>query len=75
GLTLPSFIIEYVDHLQPDEFRFTVYDVPMLKATFTQTHVAVDVRQFNGENEPAAISGTTDRQEDQWVWLPAEQGG
>ncbi|KPX50209.1 Type III secretion protein HrcV, partial [Pseudomonas syringae pv. helianthi] len=38
GLTLPSFIIEHVDHLPPDEFRFMVYDVPMLRATFSQTH-------------------------------------
>ncbi len=72
GLTLPSFIIEYVEHLQPDEFRFTVYDVPLLKATFTQTHVAVDVRALNGQSTPAAIAGSTDRQEDQWVWLPAD---
>ncbi len=75
GLTLPSFIIEHVDDIAPDEFRFTVYDVPMLKATFTQSHVAVEARQLAGENLPAAIPGNTDRQEDQWVWLPAEQSG
>ncbi len=75
GLTLPSFIIEHVEDVAPDEFRFNVYDVPMLKATFTQTHVAVDVRQLGGENLPAAIPGNSDRQEDQWVWLPAEQCG
>ncbi|WP_122359568.1 FHIPEP family type III secretion protein, partial [Pseudomonas coronafaciens] len=73
GLTLPSFVIEYVDQLPPDEFRFLVYDVPMLKATFTNTHVAVDASELNGKALPAAISGTNDRQEDQWVWLPAEQ--
>ncbi|MCJ2374786.1 type III secretion system export apparatus subunit SctV [Pseudomonas sp. RGM 3321] len=75
GLTLPSFIIEHVDDIAPDEFRFTVYDVPILKATFTQSHVAVEARQLEGENLPAAIPGNTDRQEDQWVWLPAEQSG
>ncbi|MEB0046708.1 MULTISPECIES: type III secretion system export apparatus subunit SctV [unclassified Pseudomonas] len=79
GLTLPSFIIEYAEHLQPDEFRFTVYDVPLLKATFTQTHVAVDVRLLEDETTPAATPGSVDRQEDQWVWLPADtpqlQGG
>ncbi|WP_434702620.1 type III secretion system export apparatus subunit SctV [Pseudomonas sp. Z1-12] len=71
GLTLPSFIIEYVDHLSPDEFRFTVYDVPLLKATFSHTHVAVDERLLDSEAPSTAIPGTADRQEEQWVWLPA----
>ncbi|WP_209436742.1 FHIPEP family type III secretion protein, partial [Pseudomonas gingeri] len=44
GLTLPSFIIETAEHLEPDEFRFSVYEVPLLKATFNQTHVAVDAQ-------------------------------
>ncbi|KPY37659.1 MULTISPECIES: type III secretion system export apparatus subunit SctV [Pseudomonas syringae group] len=72
GLTLPSFIIEQSQHLQPDEFRFTVYEVPLLKATFSQSHVAVSARQVNGENMPSAIPGNTDRQEEQWVWIPAD---
>ncbi|MGX9566217.1 type III secretion system export apparatus subunit SctV [Pseudomonas sp. CFBP 5748] len=72
GLTLPSFIIEYVDHLPPDEFRFTVYDVPLLKATFTQTHVAVDERLLGNAPSTVAIPGTAERQEDQWLWLPAD---
>nr|WP_288913898.1 type III secretion system export apparatus subunit SctV [uncultured Pseudomonas sp.] len=72
GLTLPSFIIEYVDHLPPDEFRFTVYDVPLLKATFTQTHVAVDERLLGNAPSIVAIPGTAERQEDQWLWLPAD---
>lgn len=72
GLTLPSFIIEYVDHLPPDEFRFTVYDVPLLKATFTQTHVAVNERLLGNAPSTVAIPGTAERQEDQWLWLPAD---
>jgi type III secretion protein V len=48
GLTLPSFIIEQAEHLPPDEFRFSVYEVPLLKATFTQSHVAVDARALDG---------------------------
>jgi len=68
GLTLPSFIIERAAHLEPDEFRFSVYEVPLLKATFTQTHVAVDVRML----PESAVSGSVDRQEGQWVWMPSD---
>ncbi|KAA8712085.1 type III secretion system export apparatus subunit SctV [Pseudomonas cannabina] len=72
GLTLPSFIIERAQHLQPDEFRFMVYEVPMLKATFSQTHLAVDAREVDHETTALAIPGNSDRQEEQWVWLPAD---
>lgn len=71
GLTLPSFIIEQVEHLSPDEFRFTVYEVPLLKATFTQSHVAVDARLLE-DSPDAGVYGSVERQEGQWVWLPAD---
>lgn len=71
GLTLPSFIIEQAEHLPPDEFRFSVYEVPLLKATFTQSHVAVDARMLQ-ESPDAAVYGSNDRQEGQWLWLPAD---
>lgn len=71
GLTLPSFIIEHVDELQPDEFRFSVYEVPVLKATFTQSHVAVDVRASQASSQ-SAVQGLLERQEGQWTWLPAD---
>lgn len=68
GLTLPSFIIERVAHVDADEFRFLVYDVPMLRATFTQTHVAVDIRDL----PELAEAGSQERQEDQWAWTPSD---
>jgi type III secretion protein V len=68
GLTLPSFTIERAGHLEPDEFRFLVYEVPLLKATFTQTHVAVDVRVL----PESTVCGSVDRQEGQWVWMPRD---
>lgn len=71
GLTLPSFIIEQVETLPPDEFRFSVYEVPLLKATFTQSHVAVDARMLE-QSPDAAVYGSTDRQEGQWLWLPTD---
>lgn len=71
GLTLPSFIIELSPLLAPDEFRFTVYEVPVLRATFTHSHVAVEARLF--EQAPQqAVQGSTDRQEAEWVWLPTD---
>jgi type III secretion protein V len=72
GLTLPSFIIELSPQLAPDEFRFSVYEVPMLRATFTQSHVAVDARVFEQQAPQQAVSGSVDRQEAQWVWMPAD---
>lgn len=68
GLTLPSFVIERVAHVDADEFRFLVYDVPMLRATFTQTHVAVDIRDL----PELAEAGSQERQEDQWAWTPSD---
>jgi type III secretion protein V len=71
GLTLPSFIIEQVEHLPPDEFRFSVYEVPLLKATFSQSHVAVDARLL--ETSPdSAVYASSERQEGQWAWLPTD---
>jgi type III secretion protein V len=68
GLTLPSFIIERVTNLEPDEFRFLIYDVPMLRATFTQTHVAIGTQDLPDSSE----TGSLDREEEQWVWTPKE---
>ena len=72
GLTLPSFIIEHPEQLPPDEFRFTVYDVPLLKATLSPTHIAVDARALENADASAGIPGSVERQEDQWVWMPAD---
>ncbi|MGY2168563.1 type III secretion system export apparatus subunit SctV [Pseudomonas gingeri] len=72
GLTLPSFIIETAEHLEPDEFRFSVYEVPLLKATFNQTHVAVDAQVLDASQVEQAVAGSLDRQESQWVWMPAD---
>ncbi|WP_407363931.1 type III secretion system export apparatus subunit SctV (plasmid) [Pseudomonas luteola] len=71
GLTLPSFIIELSPLLAPDEFRFTVYEVPVLRATFTHSHVAVEARLFD-QAPQQAVQGSTDRQEAEWVWLPTD---
>jgi type III secretion protein V len=70
GLTLPSFIIEYSAQLEPDEFRFAVYEVPMIRATFTQSHVAVNANVFEGDAPELAIAGDLERLESDWLWMP-----
>ena len=72
GLTLPSFIIETAAHLELDEFRFSVYEVPMVKATFTRTHVAIDVSTLEDAEFEFALPGGADRQEAQWLWMPVD---
>jgi type III secretion protein V len=71
GLTLPSFIIEHSTQLAPDEFRFNVYEVPLLRATFTQSHTAVPADVF-AQQAADAIAGMAERQEADWLWMPSE---
>ncbi len=68
GLTLPSFIIEQSPLLPPDEFRFSVYEVPLFKATLTQSQLAVPARSL----PQGAVCGSNERQEEDWVWMPAD---
>lgn len=42
GLTLPSFELEGNEQLAPDEFRFCVYEVPVIRATFDPDKRAVN---------------------------------
>ncbi len=71
GLTLPSFNLEFVESLSEDEFRFCIYEVPMLIATFNSDLVAVEK---NGLAENIAAQGTPgseQRREDHWIWFAA----
>lgn len=70
GLTLPSFIIEQADHIPQDEFRFTVYEVPMMRATLTHSHVAIDAQQLEELEIQDGLLGSAERQESQWAWVP-----
>lgn len=71
GITLPSFDIEYAKHLDTDEFRFLVYEVPMLKATFTQGFLAVE-RQLLAAEPIHALPGSVAREEGDLLWIPAD---
>ena len=72
GLTLPSFIIEQAEHIPQDEFRFTVYEVPVMRATLSHSHVAVDALALEAFESAELSLGSVERQESQWVWLPAD---
>ncbi|MGB3122850.1 MAG: type III secretion system export apparatus subunit SctV [Pseudomonas sp.] len=70
GLTLPPFEVEFDASLAADEMRFCVHEVPMVKAT--QGHqVAVARATLKGEAEHG-VSGLAEREEQDWVWLPAD---
>ncbi|SFG69751.1 type III secretion system export apparatus subunit SctV [Pseudomonas sp. NFACC45] len=67
GLTLPSFDLEFNEHLQIDEFCFCVYEVPLVRATFSSTLQAVDAQQAGELHD--GIAGRPDREENRWVWF------
>lgn len=72
GLTLPSFIIEQTQHIPEDEFRFTIYEVPMMRATLSQSHVAVNAQRLEELGTPEFTEGSSERQESQWAWIPSD---
>ncbi|PAU66303.1 EscV/YscV/HrcV family type III secretion system export apparatus protein [Pseudomonas sp. PIC25] len=78
GFTLPSFEIEYSERVAPDEFRFCIHEVPVLKASFANGKLAVE-RSLLGEHAEDIPPGDPDREEAMWAWLapdhPALQSG
>lgn len=79
GLTLPSFDIEFSPMLAGDEFRFCVYEIPLVTATFAVEHLAVRKESFDAwfsehaeDAEHPVIAGVSGRNETHWCWLPPE---
>ncbi|WP_201297059.1 FHIPEP family type III secretion protein [Billgrantia tianxiuensis] len=72
GVTLPSFHIDYSDALAEDEFRFCVYEVPALKATYAPNRVAIERGRLTDEQAAQGQPGTPERDEERWVWFPAD---
>ncbi|QIE99808.1 type III secretion system export apparatus subunit SctV [Pantoea stewartii] len=76
GFTLPGFDIEFSPRLAEDEFRFCVYEIPLVTATFGIPFVAVrksDVDASHGEDHDEADiqlkPGIADRNEAHYCWL------
>ena len=72
GVTLPSFHIDYGDALAEDEFRFCVYEVPALKATYAPNRVAIERGRLTDEQAAEGQPGTPERDEERWVWFPVD---
>ncbi|MGX0890587.1 type III secretion protein V [Pseudomonas sp. ADAK2 TE3594] len=70
GLTLPSFDIEFDELQKTDEFLFSVYEVPLIRASFATQKLAVAYHLVNEDDggEP----GTPERDESQWFWFDPE---
>ncbi|MDE8558594.1 type III secretion system export apparatus subunit SctV [Pantoea vagans] len=79
GFTLPSFDIEFSSKLTDDEFRFCVYEIPLVTATFAVGHLAVRKNsvdawlseQPDGAEHPM-MQGVAERDETHWCWLPPD---
>ncbi|AZC84002.1 Type III secretion inner membrane channel protein (LcrD,HrcV,EscV,SsaV) [Pseudomonas chlororaphis subsp. piscium] len=69
GLTLPSFDLEFSEHHALDEFSFCVYEVPIVRATFNVSRLAVHIRQVVDPRDGEL--GRPEREENQWVWFEA----
>lgn len=79
GFTLPSLEYEFDAQCEEDEFRFYVYEVPLLRATFSTQLVAVNADKVDAQND--GQPGCPERGEARWVWfdsqhpIVAEQAG
>lgn len=79
GFTLPGFDIEFSPTLADDEFRFCVYEIPLITATFGVEHLAIRKNSIDAwlseqtadPNAPV-MQGVSDRDEAHWCWLPPE---
>ena len=74
GFTLPGFDIEFSPQLADDEFRFCVWEIPQVTATFGVDRLAV---RKNRMEEAASADhglhpGAPERDESHWYWLPPE---
>ncbi|MEN0616079.1 type III secretion system export apparatus subunit SctV [Klebsiella indica] len=73
GFTLPSFDIEYSPALASDEFRFCVYEIPQVTATFGVDYLAVRKSSLGDHDiEPPVLPGPAERDETHWCWLPPQ---
>ncbi|WP_213989497.1 type III secretion system export apparatus subunit SctV [Sodalis sp. dw_96] len=74
GFTLPAFDIEFMARQAPDEFRFSVYEIPKVIGTFAIAGAAVEAKWLETRGEPAdegVVMGLEARHEKNLVWLPA----
>ena len=72
GLTLPVFHIDFSEDLAEDEFCFYVYEIPAVRATFSDTVRAVEKRLLDDMHHIDSVKyGLEQRREEGIAWLPA----
>lgn len=69
GLTLPSFDLEFKESFALDEVCFCVYEVPLVRATFSAQHMAVHFT--HAADKENGQPGRPEREESDWVWFEA----
>ncbi|TSH78304.1 type III secretion system export apparatus subunit SctV [Pantoea sp. paga] len=79
GFTLPGFDIEFSPLLADDEFRFCVYEIPLVTATFGVPYLAVRKRVVDSwhseqtdDDHAQLIQGIAERNETHLCWLPPD---
>ncbi|QWT40976.1 type III secretion system export apparatus subunit SctV [Dickeya dadantii] len=73
GFTLPSFDIEFNPNVPEDEFRFCVYEIPQLRASFGVPLLAVPRELLPEEmQDDAMMPGLSARDEHHLLWLTPE---
>ncbi|MEI7361184.1 type III secretion system export apparatus subunit SctV [Dickeya dadantii] len=73
GFTLPSFDIEFNPNVPEDEFRFCVYEIPQLRASFGVPLLAVPRGQLpEAMQDDAMMPGLSARDEHHLLWLTPE---
>ncbi|WP_145033718.1 type III secretion system export apparatus subunit SctV [Pantoea ananatis] len=74
GFTLPAFEIEFVATQPADEFRFSVYEIPRVIASFNTDKLAVSLDAFNHIEDAVRdeFTGSESRDESEFLWLPPE---
>ncbi|TYL41632.1 MULTISPECIES: type III secretion system export apparatus subunit SctV [Dickeya] len=73
GFTLPSFDIEFTPNVPEDEFRFCVYEIPQLRASFGVPLLAVPRGQMPEDAlDDGMMLGLATRDEHHLLWLTPE---
>lgn len=74
GFTLPAFEIEFVATQPADEFRFSVYEIPRVIASYNTDKLAVSLDAFNHIDDAVRdeFTGSESRDESEFLWLPPE---
>lgn len=72
GLTLPALHSEVSDELNDGEFRFCVYEVPMLRASYHPRHWVIETAGDVSFNREGMLPGNESWQESRYLFAPQQ---